>query len=251
MELLEMRAEVLYAMAEPLTSVVNRLIVQENIASKEWDNLILSLHQIKKLLAELGAKSTIEQVKRILADITKDEPRLTAIGLAIHDLHVRIADDLRSHVVLVVPPEMQPYYEECKFPSESIKAFPSAVEDMTEAGKCFALARYTACVFHCSRVIECGLKVLVATIGMVKLKHDWGAQIGEIEKELERRYRAAGARTPEEQFFSEAASQIGHIKNAWRNPTMHIERRYNYEVARDVFNASCAFMRDLSTKLHE
>ncbi|MGB9121887.1 MAG: hypothetical protein WCE73_14790, partial [Candidatus Angelobacter sp.] len=85
----------------------------------------------------------------------------------------------------------------------------------------------------------------------VKLRHDWGRQLQDINTELEKKYKSAGARTPDEQFFSESASQIGHVKNAWRNPTMHIDRRYNEEVSLDIFNAVKALMRHLATRLKE
>jgi hypothetical protein len=44
-------------------------------------------------------------------------------------------------------------------------AFPSAIDDSIEAGKCIALERYTAAVFHLMRVLEAGLKALAKALG--------------------------------------------------------------------------------------
>jgi hypothetical protein len=44
---------------------------------------------------------------------------------------------------------------------------------------------------------------------------------------LKTRYTAAGARTAEEKFYSESATHFSNMKVAFRNPTMHIEARYD------------------------
>ena len=41
------------------------------------------------------------------------------------------------------------------------------------------------------------------------------------------------------------------VKDAWRNPTMHVEITYTEEMALDVFRHVQAFMRHLATKLSE
>jgi hypothetical protein len=78
-----------------------------------------------------------------------------------------------------------------------------------------------------------------------------GKHLTDIETELTNRYKAAGARTPDELFFAEAAAQIGHIKHAWRNPTMHVDRKYTEEEAKEVMQAVKSFMRHLAIRLHE
>ena len=50
-------------------------------------------------------------------------------------------------------------------------------------------------------------------------------------------------------FFSSAIASLHAVKNAWRNPTMHVERRYDMSEATDVLNAVGGFMRHLATKL--
>jgi hypothetical protein len=44
-------------------------------------------------------------------------------------------------------------------------------------------------------------------------------------------------------------AKLRAVKDAWRNPTVHLERNYDEKQAIAVFNAVGAFMRHLSTKL--
>lgn len=165
-------------------------------------------------------------------------------------LRETMEDELLARKFLVLSSQEGALYEKPEVGWEFLEPFPSSKEDAIEGSRCFALARYTACVMHLARVVEVGLHALTEELPGIKLRHDWGGQLQEIEKELEKRYKSAGARTPDELFYSEAASQIGHMKNAWRNPSMHIDRRYNEELARDIMNAVKAFMRHLATRIH-
>jgi len=63
------------------------------------------------------------------------------------------------------------------------------------------------------------------------------------------------ARSPEwrvdEQFFSTATANLRAVKDAWRNPSVHVEIFYDPETVSDIWNAVRAFMRHLVTRLSE
>jgi hypothetical protein len=148
-------------------------------------------------------------------------------------------------------PKYIEYFENPKlFGEEVFAAFPSAIEDITEAGACLALERPTACVMHLMRVTEAGLKALAAKVGVTK-QNDWGAYMREIDKELGARMKAAGKHTPDESFYAEAAAQFGHVKTAWRNPTMHIEKTYTPQRAEEILLAVKSFMTHLAGRICE
>jgi hypothetical protein len=86
---------------------------------------------------------------------------------------------------------------------------------------------------HLMRVVEVGLKVLASTLG-VGVQPDWGGYIREIDNALTARIKAAGKRTPDEQFYAEARVTIDGVKIAWRNPTMHVENNYSPERAEEI-----------------
>src|SRR5438034_3071734 len=70
------------------------------------------------------------------------------------DLHNRIMDDFSHHLLFAIPRDEVKYYEQrgSLFGDAVIKGFPSAIEDIEEAGKCYATERTTACVFHLMHV---------------------------------------------------------------------------------------------------
>ena len=104
---------------------------------------------------------------------------------------------------------------------------------------------------HLNRVVEVGLRILATKELALPFRPDWGRHLKDIEDELTKRYKAAGAWIPDEQFFSEIAAQIGHIKTAWRNPSMHVDRKYTEDEAKGILQAVRSFMQHLATKLHE
>lgn len=58
--------------------------------------------------------------------------------------------------------------------------FPSALEDIKEVGNCYATDRNTACVFHCMRVVEYGLRALAKRL-RVKLPKNLHIDLAEWE----------------------------------------------------------------------
>jgi hypothetical protein len=144
-----------------------------------------------------------------------------------------------------------PYYEQPKlFGDEVFNKFPSANNDIFEAGTCLALERGTATVMHLMRVVEVGLKVLASTVG-VGTQSDWGGYVRAIDDALAARIKASGKRTPDEQFYAEARVTIDGVRMAWRNATMHVENNYSPERAEEILIAVRGLMRHLATKLSE
>lgn len=146
---------------------------------------------------------------------------------------------------------LEKYYDDQQlFGPEVFNAFPSANDDIYEAGACLALERGTACVMHLMRVLESGLLALAQTLG-VGSQNDWGKYLHEIGKELDRRQKAAGARSADEQFYAEVAVHLGSVRVAQRNPTMHVDKSYSVERAEEILIAVRSFMKHLATRIKE
>jgi hypothetical protein len=211
-----------------------------------------TIPKIQDVLRQTGLTVSLAYTERIRRRFSM-EPAVTSdeVKNLMVQLEERIQDELKSELIMHVPKESAGFYEQSQlFGSEVYKNFPSAAFDIEESGKCLALGRATACVMHLSRAAEVTLKVLANALALPP-RNDWGRHIEDISKELEKRYKTAGKRTLDELFYSEAVAQIEHIKNAWRNPTMHVDRIYTEQVAEDSFLAIGAFMRHLATRLHE
>lgn len=170
-------------------------------------------------------------------------------------LRERIDDELSRVELFVLDSGKGKYLTDpYLFGVEVANRFPPAADDIEEAGKCFAFDRYTACVFHLMRVTEVGLRALGSSLNEPSLdpktNPTWDRILSRCDKELQKPY---AERSPEwrtnQQFFADATANLRAVKDAWRNPSLHVERSYDDEKAREIWNAVRAFMRHLATKL--
>ncbi len=134
--------------------------------------------------------------------------------------------------------------------------FASLSNEIEESAQCLVLDRSTASVFHLMRVMEVGLRSLGKSLNESSLdpkkNPSWEAILRKCDDQLQ---KPNAQRSTEWQtdptFFATATANLRAVKDAWRNPTMHIERDYDPEEARDVWNSVRAFMRHLASKLSE
>ena len=135
-------------------------------------------------------------------------------------------------------------------------AFPSAMEDIAESGVCLALERGSACVFHLMRVLEIGLTMLGAEFGVSLARTNWAPAIEEIERKIRDMHKDPTRKSfpdckQQQEFYAQAASHFGILKDAWRNYTMHARGFYTEEQAERIFENTKGLMQKLAEKLHE
>ena len=110
--------------------------------------------------------------------------------------------------------------------AQVVDNFPSIVFDFTEACRCLAVSRSTACVFHLMRVLELGLTVLGIPFG-VELSHtNWAPAIDELTKRVggmgnDPKWNVLSGWRDQKEFFSQAISHLSVTKDAWRT-TLHM-----------------------------
>jgi hypothetical protein len=136
-------------------------------------------------------------------------------------------------------------------------AFPSAIYEIDEAGKCYALGRSTACVFHLMRAMEIGIRTAARALGIpdpVKgSERNWGAMLKKIKDEIDRRN---GTKPPswqpkDRELFEEAYVSLDAVRVAWRNTTMHVENKYTEDEAEHIFVTVRGFMKKLASRMDE
>lgn len=138
-------------------------------------------------------------------------------------------------------------------------AFESSRFDVAEAWKCYGLGRYTACVFHCMRVLEKGLHALSNDLNakfgtsIVFKKgiefQNWGVLIGKIEKEIGKLLdpnRQPPVSQADLGFYSKAVKEFFYFKVGWRDDSAHSRSSYNEKEAKLVLDHVDAFMRHLA-----
>jgi hypothetical protein len=171
-------------------------------------------------------------------------------------LRERVEDELEATLIFKIPKGKASYFrsKEPLFGATVFVHFHPANDDIEQAGKCYALGRNTAVVFHLMRVMEVGLRALGKSLNdpslNPSLNPSWEMILRKCDRELA---LDVGKRCLEwrsdDLFFSSATANLRAVKNAWRNPTMHVERNYDDEEALDVMNAVKGFMKHLATKL--
>lgn len=71
-------------------------------------------------------------------------------------------------------------------------AFPRAAEDISEAGKCLALDRSTAAVFHLMRAMESAVGRLSLKLDIPNPDREWGKLLSDIPKKIEAMPKGSG-----------------------------------------------------------
>lgn len=136
------------------------------------------------------------------------------------------------------------------FGEKAVKAFPSTAAEIDEAGKCLALGRVSATIFHLMRVVEVALRSLAGPLGITDPIPSWNTVIRKLDKELklEPRQRTLKA---DYAFLEAVAAQMHAVNRAWRINAMHVDATFSADNARDIFSATRSLMQHLSIQLSE
>jgi HEPN domain-containing protein len=120
--------------------------------------------------------------------------------------------------------------------------FPSTKEDIENAGKCIGVGQDTAAVFHIMRAMEAAVAELSRKLSITNTEREWGKLLSDIHKKIEQMPRGS-----ERNAWSECHANLYHVKQAWRNQTMHPKATYTQEQAKEIFQTTRVFMSQLAT----
>lgn len=196
----------------------------------------------------------------LLASLEREPNTYDSVRNGIFNLQKLLDREMSGRVFLYVTPErfrfMPKKTDPHVFGETATLAFPSAQYDMHEAGMCMGLARPVAAVFHLMRVLELGLTALGDAFGVSLAHTNWAPAIEQIESRIrdmhkDPAWKALPDWKDQQEFYAQAASHFGILKDAWRNYTAHARGVYTEEKAALIFNNVRAFMQTLATRLHE
>jgi hypothetical protein len=134
------------------------------------------------------------------------------------------------------------------FGQEVFRAFPSANDDISEAAKCLALGRGTACIFHIMRALEVAVQVIADKIkAPIVDEHGKGLPWGVIAQNMKPIIDKMLNGSEEQIKWYRVQAHLVVVNRAWRVPTAHPKQKiYNTEEAEAVFNATKTFMQELA-----
>ena len=217
-----------------------------------WVALNAALSATQNDCEALGLVVTVAAIRRLERRVHTGDKDLNVVFGDLEYISGQLKEELGSCLFLHVPPAAADYITNPQEGWQStLDKFPSTMLNVEEGSKCFALGRYTASVFHTMRVLEAGITALAKVFGVSADRTTWHVVINSIESEITKNNKSLGAGWPDQQFYSEAATQFRHFKDAWRNHVMHARLDFNEEQARAISDHVRDFMTHLSTKLKE
>lgn len=263
-EMLELNASAFYTAVSNLRQAQGRL--EEKKKSRKGVNSkerlsVIDMTKAPKLLGSLhdalvtlGAQVTAIAVKSLLVNLANEKHDgilLEQLHDSLNDIDARLRDELSLTTVLVIEPERRKYFDtsSAMFGQEVADKLPSAISDIEDAGKCLACGHGTATVFHSMRVMEAALKSVAMLLG-IPYAPSWESYIKQIETKINENHKSKSAKWKrDEAFFREILGNLQTIKISWRNPTMHIVRRYSEDEAEEIFIAVRSFVKRLASRL--
>ena len=130
---------------------------------QELEQWVDFLVEARDLCAELKLVSSQARIQLFMRE-SQDIPPLRCMIL-ISELKDHIVLDTGDIYFQAVDSDKVKFYNK-NFSDQISTAFPSAHDDICEAGSAFALNRYTACAFHLIRAMEIGLRSLARASGV-------------------------------------------------------------------------------------
>ncbi len=208
----------------------------------------LGLMELNQDLSLLDLKLTKMACQR-LVDLLKDDPSVSIdeILSSLVQLITRFKDELKDRKFMMIKSAHEQYYDVYGtiLGEEVLRELPQLAQDAEEAGNCFALGRYTACVFHLMRVMERCVQKMGEELGLAELityDLEWQKILNKIRGAVKQ--KCPGEKDPERVRHESVISHLETVKIAWRNPTMHPKQTYTEEQAGEVLMAVKAFVRN-------
>lgn len=158
-----------------------------------------------------------------------------------------------AYLFFAVPHEKQQHYDDPRgwFGEATMQAFQGIDTDVRDACQAFAFDMWTACVFHCMRVLELGLRSLANDLALPDAEiEDWKNILDRIEKkvrQMEQEPKSTG-KIERVQYYSEAAAQFRLFKDAFRNYVSHSRQSYDEQAATKILGGVRDFMETLAKR---
>lgn len=130
------------------------------------------------------------------------------------------------------------------FGADVQRAFPNSQYDIEFASRSLAFGLSTAAVFHLMRAMESAVSAMAQKLGVTNTEVEWGKILGPMDDKI--KLMPAG---PDKKKWSEARADLWHVKECWRNETMHPRRFYTQEQGEEIFRAVKTFMVHLASLL--
>lgn len=208
------------------------------------------LIEISEACKGFGAVVTQRLADQLIDRVSADSVTFRKLGDEIAKLSDVFTAELQTVQFIALKPDMAALFErpQSKFSEEVIRFFPDTATDIDEAGRCFALGRHTACVFHLMRIIEVPLQHFAKSILPNDKKPNWDPVIKKIDAELKLPLKERSLPGGDQNFFAEVSAHMHAVKVAWRNSVMHVDAIVTEDRAKSIYDATAGLMNYLACR---
>lgn len=154
-----------------------------------------------------------------------------------------IFTSLGNEVAFVVPATRRKFFDtDMQFEAEIESKFPMFASEMVSAARSIGFGLPAGAVFYLMRVMEASVAVLATKLGIQNVDKEWGKILSDIDAKIE-----LMPKSDERKRWSELRSNLWHVKECWRNETMHPRRSYTQEQGEDIYKAVRAFLIQMAS----
>lgn len=180
-----------------------------------------------------------------LSKLIFENDRLTVEDFisCVDELSNRLSDELGNKLLIVMSNHSLRYLQTDHQPFDKsiIEKFPDIENELIEAATCLAYEIPTAAVFHLMRAMEIAIRNLATRLRITNIEVTWGELIASIKTEIEKMPKGT-----ERDRWSENLSLLYHVKQAWRNTTMHPNLSYTLAESVAIYDAVCSYLINLA-----
>lgn len=208
----------------------------------------------------IGARSAWVSANRLQNALNDPDAYLTIAQLraTLIDIELRFKDEAEFIKLFVISAEKSVLFGGAQQLLGEVTAskFRSAWFDCEEAAKCLCLGRPTACVFHCMRMLEIGIKSFAKRLNVEDpldgQNRNWGKILGKIKEELDKGYPMKTRRHGTlGSIFEAIYANLESIRNPWRNSTMHVEATYTEQEAQHILSCTATLLSRMAEVFDE
>jgi hypothetical protein len=227
---------------------LNQLIDYDESSVKE---LAEKFKGFEKEFIELDMPMTAQTCGRFVDVLTNQKSTYLDFDVLAKQLEDRLHDELKLRKFFSIERNKEPFLlGEDLFGKSVSDAFPSAILDIQEAAKCIAFERWTAAVFHLSRVAEIAIVNIGKKVGYKSHKPGFGEVLNYMDSQLEKARKDSGNALPEflsnMQFLSAVTVQMHAVNRAWRQRVAHLDTKYTEEEALRIWSAIKGLMEEIA-----
>jgi hypothetical protein len=215
--------------------------------------LEIQLRKLSKfalLLDHIGLRMSAIQLRKIEGYWDNEDADNGSVGFyrglenAALQAHARIVDEISLIHIYTIKSSNTELIEEGSaiFGQDVCLTFPSSIYDLDEAANCLGMGRFTASIFHLMRSMEGAISFLCGKLGATGLNKDgkplpWGILVSNIQGKIDE------LQSNDKDQWLKIIALLNSIRIAWRNDTMHPNRKYTEDEAQAIFSSVKSFMK--------